>query len=145
MQAVTPIDTRTEGRPEVRLGDRFDFVDIRVENGILMIDVVGAPESGKIHQAMQQGYTAGWIHTEMPTLVDVSDFHGRIDWVAIKALSQMAEWGAKSDTPSRVAYLSADPFFALVVKAVSILFSRSTHRLFADRQTAMRWLAERPN
>lgn len=130
---------------EVRLGDRADYVDIRVDDGLLLIEVVGAPETGKIYQAMQQGFTAGWIHTEMPTLVDVSDFHGRIDWSAIKGLSQMADWGSKSDTPSRVAYISPDPFFALVVKAVSILFTRSTHRLFADRQAALRWLRALPN
>jgi hypothetical protein len=140
MQVPTLID----GRTEVRLGDRFDYVDIRVIDGILMIDVVGAPESAKIHQAMQEGHKAGWIRTEMPTLVDVSDFHGRIDWSAIKALSQMADWGSKTGTPSRVAYLSADPFFALVVKAVSILFPRSTHRLFADRRAALRWLQADP-
>lgn len=131
------------GRTEVRLGDKADFVDIRAEEGLLVIEVVGAPPCSHILQAIRRGYTEGWILTEMPTLVDVSAFHGNIDWASIKAISQMAEWGGRTPTArSRVAYLSPDPFFALVVKAVSILFFRSTHRLFADRQTALAWLRD---
>ncbi len=131
------------GRTEVRLGDKADFVDIRAQDGMLVIEVVGTPPSSHIHQAIQRGYAEGWIKTSMPTLVDVSVFTGNIDWAAIKAISQMTDWGGKgSAPPSRVAYLSPDPFFALVVKAVSILFFRSTHRLFADRQTALAWLRD---
>ena len=127
-------------KTEVRLGDRGDFVDIRAEDGMLLVEVVGAPDTEKIYQGIQQGFAHGWIGTAMPTLVDVSGFHGKIDWSAIKALSQITDWGGSGDMPSRVAYISPDRFFALVVKAVSILFPRSTHRLFLDRRSALAWL-----
>jgi len=126
--------------PAVRLGDRLDFVDIRAEGGMLLIAVVGAPDNQKIYQGIERGRTQGWIRTEMPTLVDVTDFHGKIDWSAIKGISQMAEWGSDGALPSRVAYISSDRFFAFVIKAVSILFPRSTHRLFPDRRAALEWL-----
>lgn len=126
-------------KTEVRLGDRGDFVDIRAENGMLLVEVVGAPDTAKIYEGIKQGYARGWIGTEMPTLVDVSGFHGKIDWSAMKALSQMADWGGGA-MQSRVAYISPDRFFALVIKAVSILFPRSTHRLFLDRRSALAWL-----
>jgi hypothetical protein len=127
-------------KPEVRLGDRLDFVDIRAENGILIIEIVGAPDTARIYQGMQHGHAGGWIGTAMPTLVDVSKFHGKIDWHAIKAVSQMADWGVGAQMQSRVAYISPDRFFALVIKAVSIMFPRSTHRLFSSRAAAMAWL-----
>ena len=126
--------------PELRLGDQIDFIDIRVEDGLLLIEISGAPDTAKILSGMREGYQAGWILTNMPTLVDVSGFHGRIDWPAIKALSEMAAWGGTSDAPARVAYISPDAFFAFVIKAVSILFPRALHRLFVDRGAALAWL-----
>jgi hypothetical protein len=126
--------------PELRLGDRVDFIDIRVEHGLLLIEIAGAPDTAKILSGMREGYEAGWILTNMPTLVDVSCFHGKIDWPAIKALSQMADWGGTAQAPSRVAYVSPDRFFAFVIKAVSILFPRADHRLYGDRGAALAWL-----
>lgn len=126
-------------KTEIRLGDRADFVDIRAEEGMLMIEVVGAPDSGQIFRGMQEGYARGWISTRMPTLVDVSAFQGGIDWIAIKALSQMARWG-DGKKPPRVAYVSRDPLFTLVVKAISAMFPLSTHCMFPTRQAALTWL-----
>ncbi|MEK9968280.1 MAG: hypothetical protein VW600_04035 [Ferrovibrio sp.] len=127
-------------RPELHLGDRVDFIDIRVERSLLLIEIAGAPDTARILDGMREGYEAGWIGSNMPTLVDVACFHGKIDWPAIKALSQITQWGGTMQEPSRVAYVSPDRFFAFVVKAVSILFPRAIHRLFTDRRSALIWL-----
>lgn len=128
------------GTSGFRQGDRVDFVDIRVQDGLLIIEIAGAPETVKILNGLRVGYDEGWIRTDMPTLVDVSGFHGKIDWPAIKRVSELAAWGGSAQKPSRVAYISADQFFAFVIKAVSILFPRTLHRLFSDRRAALRWL-----
>lgn len=128
------------GAPGYRQGDRVDFVDIRVSDGLLIIEIGGAPETVKVLNGLRAGYEGGWIHTNMPTLVDVSGFHGKIDWSAIKRVSELADWGGTAQRPSRVAYISPDRFFAFVIKAVSILFPRALHRLFSDRRAALRWL-----
>jgi len=125
----------TAGRPGFRQGDRVDFVDIRVHDGLLIIEIGGAPDTVKVLSGLQAGYESGWIRTDMPTLVDVSDFHGKIDWSAIKRMSELAAWSG-----ARVAYISPDRFFAFVIKAVSILFPRALHRLFSDRRSALLWL-----
>jgi hypothetical protein len=126
--------------PSFRQGDRVDFVDIRVRDGLLMIEIAGAPDTVKVLDGMRAGYEGGWIHADMPTLVDVSGFHGKIDWSAIKRVSELAPWGGTAKKPSRVAYISPDRFFAFVIKAVSILFPRALHRLFLDRRAALLWL-----
>jgi hypothetical protein len=131
--------------PQLRLGDRADFIDIRLENGLLVIEIAGAPDTAKILTGMRAGYEAGWILADMPTLVDVSAFHGKIDWPAIKALSEIAEWGSAAGAATRVAYISPDRFFAFVIKAVSILFPRAIHRLFPDREAALAWLRAQPH
>jgi hypothetical protein len=128
------------GAPGFRQGDRVDFVDIRVSDGLLIIEIAGAPETVKVLNGLRAGYEGGWIHTNMPTLVDVSGFHGKIDWSAIKRVSELADWGGTAQRPSRVAYISPDRFFAFVIKAVSILFPRALHRLFSDRRAALLWL-----
>lgn len=118
----------------------MDFVDIRVRDGLLIIEIAGAPDTVKVLDGMRAGYEGGWIHADMPTLVDVSGFHGKIDWSAIKRVSELAPWGGTAKKPSRVAYISPDRFFAFVIKAVSILFPRALHRLFLDRRSALLWL-----
>ena len=123
------------GMPGFRQGDRIDFVDIRVHDSLLIIEIGGAPETVKVLNGLQAGYESGWIRTDMPTLVDVSGFHGKIDWSAIKRIGELAAWSG-----ARVAYISPDHFFAFVIKAVSILFPRALHRLFSDRRSALLWL-----
>ena len=122
-----------------RQGDRIDFVDIRVRDGLLIIEIAGAPDTVKVLDGIRAGYEGGWISTERPNLVDVSGFQGKIDWTAIKRVSELATWGGKAQ-PARVAYISPDYFFAFVIKAVSILFPRALHRMFSDRRAALLWL-----
>lgn len=126
--------------PGFRQGDRTDFVDIRVRDGLLIVEIGGAPDTEKVLEGLKAGYEDGWIRSNMPTLVDASGFHGRIDWAAIKRVSELAAWGGTAQQPSRVAYISPDSFFAFVIKAVSILFPRALHRLFSDRHAALLWL-----
>lgn len=133
------IEAITES-PGFRQGDRIDFVDIRVRDGLLIIEIAGSPDTVKVLDGLRAGYEGGWIGTDMPTLVDVSGFHGKIDWSAIKRISELAAWGGTALAPSRVAYISPDRFFAFVIKAVSILFPRALHRLFADHRAALLWL-----
>lgn len=63
--------------PEFRQGDRSNFVDIRVRDGLLIVEISGAPDTASILRGLKAGYEAGWIRTHMSTLMDVSGFHGR--------------------------------------------------------------------
>jgi len=132
-----------QGGDAVHFGDGTDYVDIHAENGRLEIALVGAPDGMHIYHGMKQGYAAGWITTAMPTLVDVLAFSGRIDWTAIKAVAQMTTWGRSATGPSRVAYLTRDPLFVMVVKVVAVLFPHSKHRVFGNRHAATMWLQAR--
>lgn len=135
--------TSAQRADAVHLGDNTDFVDIHAKDGRLEIAIVGAPDGSNIYRGVRLGYDGGWITAAMPTLVDVLAFSGSIDWVAIKAVAQMTEWG-RGMYPSRVAYLTRDPLFTLVVKVVAVLFPNSRHRVFGNRHAAMVWLQTGP-
>ena len=77
----------------------------------------------------------------MPTLVDLTNFRGPIDWSAIYAIQRMAPWGSGARGRSRVAYVSRDRMFGIVLKLIAGLFRRTRHRLFADEPDARGWLA----
>jgi hypothetical protein len=128
------------GEPVIHLGEREDYVDLRVTGGTLLIELAGAPAGDKIYDGIRQGYIEGWIRNSMPTLVDVSAFNGPIDWAAIRKITQLADWGEEGGEPSRVAYFTRDPMFMLVAKAASALFPRSRHRVFGNRHAALTWL-----
>lgn len=90
------------GAPGFRHGDRVDFVDIRVRDDLLIIEIAGAPDTVKVLNGIQAGYDGGWIRTDMSTLVDVSGFHGKIDWSAVKRVSELAAWGGTAKKPARI-------------------------------------------
>lgn len=126
--------------PVIHLGERDDYVDLRVAAGTLLIELAGAPAGERIYDGIRQAYTEGWITTSMPTLVDVSAFNGPIDWAAIRKITELADWGEGDGEPSRVAYFTRDPMFMLVAKAASALFPKSRHRVFGNRHAALAWL-----
>lgn len=130
----------TGSEAAVRLGEKADFVDIRAEGDVLIIDLVGAPSGNQLCTGLQKGYERGWIRLRMQTLIDVTAFQGTIDWSAVKAIAKMANWGGRNQAPRRVAYVSADPFFVFVIKAINVIFPRTTHCLFSDRSAALGWL-----
>lgn len=133
-----------DARAAIHLGDRRDFVDLRVVDGILVIELVGAPDCDLIYHAINEGCTSGLIDTAMAALVDAQAFHGSINWGSIKAISNIADWSRGGKGTPRVAYLNDDPFFAMVIKSISVLFPRARHSLFSDREAALDWLRVAP-
>ncbi|WP_374304981.1 hypothetical protein [Ferrovibrio sp.] len=133
-------DAHSDAPPEIRVGGEADYVDIRLEDGILAITVVGAPAGQLIHDAIQAGLQQGWLQPGIPTLVDVGDFQGNVDWQAMLTISRMTDWSQGKTVTAKVAYLTNDPLFSLLIKAVSTLFPDSRHRLFQDTGHARQWL-----
>lgn len=125
---------------EVRLGSADDYVLVCLSDGILAITVAGAPAGGLIHDAILAGLQQGWLHPGLPTLVDVRGFRGNVDWQAMLAISRMTDWSKGNTVVAKVAYLTSDSLFSLLVKAVSTLFPASRHRLFPEAETARQWL-----
>ena len=77
----------------------------------------------------------------MRALADVTRFTGSVDWEAIHAVADMADWG---DTEgSRVAYLVRNDQFAPLIKVLQVLFAKTRHQSFTDLAEAIAWLEAR--
>lgn len=113
---------------------------ICLRDGILAITVTGAPIGGLIHDAILTGLEQGWLRPGIPTLVDVRSFRGNVDWQSMLAISRMTDWSKGNTVTTKVAYLTSDSLFSLLVKAVSTLFPASRHRLFPEPDAARQWL-----
>lgn len=133
-------DGHSDAPTEIRVGGETDYVDIRLQSGILAITVVGAPAGQLIHDAIQAGLQQGWLRPGMPTLVDAGGFQGNVDWQSMLAISRMTDWSQGKTVMAKVAYVTNDSLFSLLVKAVSTLFPDSRHRLFHDAVHARQWL-----
>jgi hypothetical protein len=123
-------------------GRRTNYVDIRAQDGILLVDAVGDPSISEARHALTEGLQQGWVLLHMPSLVDLRHYTGRINWADMRDIATMASWGSGSGKPSRVAYLTRDNWFGMILKLMGSIFPRASHRAFQDRENALEWLRE---
>ncbi len=132
--------------PGIRIGGSDDYVELRVEDGILHAEAVGSATGAEARRALAEGLQQGWLRLSMPTLVDMTRFTGSIDWGAMRDIAAMAPWGQPGDAPasppSRVAYVTRDSLFSLILKLMAAIFPHARHRAFPDRDGALRWLRQ---
>ncbi|HEX6960040.1 MAG TPA: hypothetical protein VF194_18815 [Ferrovibrio sp.] len=126
---------------QIHCGRSNDYVHAEIKNGILFIEVVGAPTGPQIEAVIESSLAGGWIGLAQPCLVDVSRFSGIVDWTAIRAVANMAKWGPPPGETGRIAYVVGNPAIALLVKGAAGFFPRFRHRVFHDRDSALHWLA----
>ena len=106
--------------------------------GILWVTLEGEPRGDDLRGCFERALATGAITTSMRTLVDLLRFTGAVDWPAIHAIKDMAVWG--TDGQSRVAYLTRDMMFAVLLRALVDFFPKTRHRFFHDRDQALAWL-----
>lgn len=119
----------------VSAGQGPGFVWIRVEEELAGADLVAC---------IRQARESGLLPTATNTLVDLTRFHGVVDWSAVHAVRDMAPWGDGTKTKPRVAYVSKDRMFAALIRLVTGLFPRARHRLFGNVADALAWLEAGP-
>ena len=119
-------------------GTRADHVALKVAHGILWVSLEGEPRGEDLRFCFERALATGTITTSMRTLVDLLRFTGAVDWPSIHAIKDMAAWGM--DGQSRVAYLTRDTMFAVLLRALVDFFPRTRHRFFQDRDQALVWL-----
>jgi hypothetical protein len=128
--------------PERPDGRRSHYVDIRNQDGILLVDIVGDASISEAKHVLSEGLHQGWVLLHMPSLVDLRCYTGRINWADMRDIATMASWGSGSGRPSRVAYLTRDNWFGAILKLMRLVFPNASHRAFHDRDDALKWLHE---
>lgn len=128
--------------PGLRLGNPADYVDLRVEGALLIVELAGAVSLGLVREALARGRRDGWIVAARPSLIDLSLFSGNIDWAELRAISQMADWTPPGGRVLPVAYVSDHTLFIMLLKLVQVFFPWARHRAFGRRDWALDWLAQ---
>jgi len=138
----TPQTKAADPARQVRIGIDAGYVDLRVDGQLLLVEVVGAAGVAQVREALATGRQAGWLGAAMPTLVDLSQFSGNVDWGELHTISRMADWPPTDGRSLPVAYVSDATLFALLMKLVQVFFPWARHRAFSRRDWALDWLRE---
>jgi hypothetical protein len=121
----------------VRCGTETNGITISRAGHIVMIDI-NDPEDGNFQECLSKAVDMGLIQPGAYVLVDLTHSKSKVDWSAVRALSQMRRWGG-----GRVAYVSREFMMSMHIKVMSAIFTGTKHRLFDNREAAQDWLNER--
>lgn len=125
----------------ITIGDRQNYIKIHVENGIIIIDVCGAPDGDDIIKSVEDGLIYGLLKPDSCALVDVTDYTGAIDWKAVRSVSEMRDWNSRADRPNPVAFVHNSKLFTFVVKVIGIFYPNNVFAVFQTRAEAFEWIA----
>jgi hypothetical protein len=117
-------------------------VTLSIDGDFLRVDVAGDALDDSIVDCFREAIAAGAVRPNMVTLVDLSNFHGGVEWPAIHAIAALVPWGSEIGRASRVAYVTKSAWFAALLKLVSVLFPKSQHRQFSGVHHAVQWLRD---
>lgn len=140
MLNLFPPETPPLPSASIRIGSATDFVDLRIEDDIVLVRLSGAVRIAQVREALAAMLESGAMAKPRPALVDLSEFSGPIDWTELRAISQMTDWAPPGSRTMPVAYVSGDSLFAMLIKLAQVFFPRAKHRAFARRDWALDWL-----
>ncbi|HWU00073.1 MAG TPA: hypothetical protein VN229_20720 [Terriglobales bacterium] len=134
----------------IERGTARGSISLQVRNGIFWVKVLQDPRGSDLVAAFQEARRSRLLVGPMPTVVDMLDYNGSIDWWAIGAIRDMTPWerqrrqGEDESNPTlaRCAYVSRDMLLAPVIKIICDLFGRSRHRQFRDAEQAVLWVLQ---
>jgi hypothetical protein len=123
------------------LGDMLNCVVLSVEDDLLRVTVRGDPPTGALLACFREAFDTAALTTRRPTLVDLTDFNGRIDWASVRQVGAITPWRKHGGQGSRVAYVTESLWFTALLKLVQELYPTTQHRQFDDVASATAWLA----
>jgi hypothetical protein len=134
----------------IERGTARGSIALQVKNGIFWVKLVQDPRGSDLVAAFVEARHSRMLTGPMPTIVDMLDYNGSIDWWAIGAIRDMTPWerqrqhGDDAGRPilARCAYVSRDALLAPVIKIICDLFGRSRHRQFRDAEQAVLWVLQ---
>ncbi|MDY0883522.1 hypothetical protein ACFPL7_11230 [Dongia soli] len=133
----------------ISYGTSTGRITLRSDRGVLWIKLEREPQSADIVNCLRDAFAAGLVPTASPTVVDLLDFSGTIDWPAVRIIRGMlpadrgTEIGREVAPPSqRIAYVTRDPLFDTVLKIIGDLFGFARHRYFRDPERALLWACQ---
>lgn len=134
----------------IRRGTPRGSITLEVRSGVFWVTVVEDPRGADMISAFEEARRTRLLAGPMPTIVNILEFNGSIDWGAIGAIRDMTPWerqrrpheGDQSQVLARCAYVSRDNLLSPIIKIVCDLFGRSRHRQFRDAEQALLWVLQ---
>lgn len=121
-------------------GPQSGQICLRITPGRLFITVKGEPTGETLTSCFREALERDPEKINVPSLIDLTRFQGTVDWKAIMAVRDMANWGIES-RPLKTAYLMRqDTMLEKIVKVLTALFENSQHRSFDNYDEALAWL-----
>lgn len=120
--------------------DGANRVTLTIDGDFLRIDIAGDALDEGIVDCFRTALAEGAIRPNMASLVDLSNFHGGIEWTSIHAIATLAPWGSELGRASKVAYVTKSAWFSALLKVTVVLFPKSQHRQFSSEHHALQWL-----
>ena len=131
-------------------GNTRGSVTLQVKSGIFWVKITEDPKGEDLVACFREAWQNRLLSRPMPTIVDILEFNGTIDWAAIGTIREMISWrrdrqpadAADRKVLARCAYLSTDPLLAPVIKILCDLFGHVRHRQFRNPEQAMIWVLQ---
>lgn len=131
-------------------GNARGNITLQVRNGIFWVKITEDPKGEDLVACFREARQGNLLAGPMPTIVDMLDFNGSIDWGAIGTIREMMSWerdgqptdGNARTVLARCAYVSTDLLLAPVIKILCDLFGRTRHRQFRSPEQAMFWVLQ---
>jgi hypothetical protein len=131
-------------------GNARGSVILQVKSGVFWVKLIEDPSGKDLIGAFREARRRKLLAGPTPTMVDMLEFNGTIDWRAISAIRAMTPWerghpaGQRGIGPIlfRCAYVSGDPLLAPVIKIICDLFGHTRHRQFRDQAQAVLWVLQ---
>lgn len=124
-------------------GDSHGKVALKSDGARLMVVLTGEPSGEDLVGCFRAALEQNVLLTEMPTLVDSTQYFGLMDWKSVFGIRDIAPWGEGGTGNARTAYLFRDENSDATIKIVTAMFEASLHRAFTDRAAAIQWLESR--
>jgi hypothetical protein len=124
-------------------GDGHGRVALKAGDGKLLVVLTGEPTGEDLLGCFRAALEQNVLLTEMPTLVDSTQYFGLMDWKSVFSIRHLAPWGEGGTDNARTAYLFRDTDSDATMKIVTAMFTKSLHRAFTDRDAAIQWLETR--
>ena len=118
-------------------GSTRDFYVLRLEHDCLHLSAVGEPSGTDLLTVLNKAISSGSIVNHRKSIIDLSQFHGAMDWQAVRIARTMMGW---KDEGHRVAYVVPDEAMARWTKPLAPSFEKTIIATFGCLEESQAWL-----
>lgn len=131
---------RADGGLLVSHGPKSGQISLKAMPDRLFVLVEGEPDGKVLTDCFREALASDRFNIDVPSVVDLTRYHGQVDWAALRAIRDMAPW-----KPHMTAIVvRPHTMFDLIIKIVGTIFVNAQLRIFNSHDEAVSWLDSAP-